>query len=174
MIVYKDESIYIRYMNESDIDYFTDEFIKLNRKGKEVLKQYFTEQTSGRRSVLVAVYNECPAGYITLVCNAEAGPFANKGIPEIKDFIVLPQFRCMGIGNKLMDCIETIAREKSEYVTLGVGMYADYGSAQRMYVKRGYIPDGSGLWHGEKHLYPYEDCINDDDLNLYFEKKLSK
>ncbi len=48
-----------------------------------------------------------------------------------------------------------------------------YGSAQRMYVKRGYIPDGSGVWYQDKICAPHGDCKNDDDLVLYLSKKLS-
>lgn len=33
-----------------------------------------------------------------------------------------------------------------QIVCIGVGLHAGYGSAQRMYVKRGYIPDGTGVW----------------------------
>ena len=47
-----------------------------------------------------------------------------------------------------------------------------YGSAQRMYVKRGYIPDGSGVWYGESICEQYAECCNDDDLILYFSKHL--
>jgi hypothetical protein len=36
-------------------------------------------------------------------------------------------------------------REHSESVGIGVGLYLDYGVAQTMYVKRGYIPDGKGI-----------------------------
>ena len=55
---------------------------------------------------------------------------------------------------------------------MGVGLHKGYGSAQRMYVKRGYIPDGSGVWFGDKPCRPYADCRNDDDLALYLSKKL--
>jgi hypothetical protein len=58
-------------------------------------------------------------------------------------------------------------------VGIGVGMDADYGSAQRMYVKRGYIPDGRGLFsHGHWVRYG-EQVIVDDDLILCFTKELN-
>lgn len=44
-----------------------------------------------------------------------------------------------------MDIAEKIAFERSDEVCIGVGLHGGYGSAQRMYVKRGYIPDGSGV-----------------------------
>ena len=56
-------------------------------------------------------------------------------------------------------------------VTLGVGLHKGYGPAQRLYVKRGYIPDGSGLWFNNEPLAPYAPCENSDDLVLYFSKK---
>lgn len=71
-----------------------------------------------------------------------------------------------------MDTAEQIAEEYSDIVYLGVGMHSGYGSAQRMYVKRGYIPDGSGVWYGDKVCGHYADCRNDDDLVLYMSKKL--
>ncbi len=48
-----------------------------------------------------------------------------------------------GIGNKILDAAEKKATEMSEKVQLGVGLHSGYGSAQRIYIKRGYIPDGS-------------------------------
>jgi len=39
-----------------------------------------------------------------------------------------------------------------------------------MYVKRGYIPDGTGVWYNGKQLEQYAKCENDDDLTLHFLK----
>lgn len=44
-----------------------------------------------------------------------------------------------------MDAIEQIAFEKYGIVGVSVGLYYDYGNAQLLYVKRGYIPDGRGI-----------------------------
>lgn len=71
-----------------------------------------------------------------------------------------------------MDVAEEIALQYSDTVYLGVGVHCGYGSAQRMYVKRGYILDGSGVWYGNKVCEQYTDCCNDDDLVLYLSKKL--
>lgn len=173
MIYYDDGHICIRKMKETDIDDFTQAFINQGWENrKEVLASYYTEQNDLKRIVLVADFDNAIAGYLTLIPSAEAGPFYEKNIPEIKDFNVLIKYRCKGVGTKLMDAIESIAKENHSCISLGVGLYPDYGAAQIMYVKRGYIPDGSGIWHGNNHLNPYEECINDDDLNLYFIKQL--
>jgi len=39
----------------------------------------------------------------------------------------------------LIDQCENYASSKYEYIGLGVGLYKDYGSAQRLYTKNGYI-----------------------------------
>ena len=71
-----------------------------------------------------------------------------------------------------MDEVEKLALKISDVVYLGVGLHSGYGSAQRMYVKRGYIPDGSGVWYKNEVCEPYSECINDDELVLYMSKRL--
>ena len=71
-----------------------------------------------------------------------------------------------------MDAAEALAAKASDTVYLGVGLHSGYGSAQRMYIKRGYIPDGSGVWYKDEVCEPYSQCRNDDDLVLYLSKKL--
>lgn len=95
-----------------------------------------------------------------------------KGYPEIVDFGVLEKYRRHGIGTILMDAAEEIAAAYADTVYLGVGLHSGYGNAQRMYIKRGYIPDGSGVWYQDKICSPYEACTNDDDLVLYLSRKL--
>ena len=86
---------------------------------------------------------------------------------------MLQKYQCKGIGGKLMDAAEQIAARHSDTVCLGVGLCREYGSAQRMYAKRGYIPDGSGVWYQDKQCVQYETvCTVDDDLLLYLTKKL--
>ncbi len=72
----------------------------------------------------------------------------------------------------MTDIAENLATELSATVFLGVGVHSGYGSTQRMYIKRGYIPDGSGVWYKDRVLGDYEPCCNDDDLVLYLSRKL--
>jgi len=81
--------------------------------------------------------------------------------------------RTMNESDPAVFAAEQIAAEYADTVYLGVGLHSGYGSAQRMYVKRGYIPDGSGVWYGDKICPPYAECKNDDELNLYLSKKLT-
>ena len=130
------------------------------------------DQSEGKAVSLVAEYRGEVAGYINVYPHGQDGPFSSKNWPEIVDFGVLEKYRRHGIGSILMDTAERIAAEYAAVVYLGVGLHSGYGSAQRMYVKRGYLPDGSGVWYGKGVCEPYGECCNDDDLNLYFSRKL--
>lgn len=77
-----------------------------------------------------------------------------------------------GVGSALMDAVEALAAETSDTVCLGVGLHSGYGAAQRMYVLRGYVPDGSGVWYEGRVWDQYAPCVNDDELNLFLSKKL--
>ena len=173
MVYYTDSNILIRDMRQSDAQIITDEEIAQGWNadvGK--YESRLQHQSEGKAISLVAEYHGNIAGYINIYPDSEWGVFAGQGYPEIVDFGVLEKYRRNGIGSKLMDVAEQIASKFADIVYLGVGMHTGYGSAQRMYVKRGYIPDGSGVWYGEKVCEPYADCCNDDDLVLYLSKKL--
>lgn len=163
----------IRPMKASDGEQLAAGFAAQGwHKPKSQYDAYWEEHQRGIRTVLVAEADGKPAGYLTVVHNPQHGPFAGKGWPEIVDFNVLIPYRRQGIGSRLMDAAEALIAEKSPVATIGVGLYADYGTAQRMYVKRGYIPDGSGVWYQDRILEPCQLCYNDDDLVLYFSKQL--
>ncbi len=173
MVYYEDREIIIRDMVQSDAQIITDE--EIAQGWQQTIEKYemrLQHQKEGKSVALVAEYKGNPAGYINVYPNSEWGSFANQGYPEIVDFGVLVKYRRNGIGSKLMDAAEQIASKYSDTVYLGVGVHSGYGSAQRMYVKRGYIPDGTGVWYGEKVCPQYADCCNDDDLILYLSKKL--
>lgn len=133
---------------------------------------YFTQQENDDRIVIIAQVDGNAAGYVTILKSAKSGPYVSQGIPEIADLNVLIKYRNTGVGNKLMDAAEKLASEFSPFVCLSVGLHSGYGSAQRMYVKRGYIPDGTGVWYKGQQLEQYAPCANDDDLVLYMRKEL--
>ncbi|HBA62622.1 MAG TPA: N-acetyltransferase [Lachnospiraceae bacterium] len=172
MVATMQENIVIRGMQESDVEKIFQEFESLGWNPKRsTYEKYYQEYIEQKRYVFIAEYQGEVAGYTTMLKKAEGGPF-NGMYPEVKDFNVFPRFRKKGIGNRILDAAEAAAGDISDTITLAVGMHSGYGAAQRIYVKRGYIPDGTGVWYQEKVLGEYEACRNDDDLNLYFSKKL--
>ena len=173
MVYFEDSRILIRDMEQQDAQIITDEEIAQGwHQSIEKYEMRLRHQAERKAHALVAEYIGNVAGYIHVYPDPQEGAFAGKGYPEIVDFGVLEKYRCNGIGSKLMDTAEQIAARYSDTVCLGVGLNIGYGSAQRMYVKRGYIPDGTGVWYGNSICEPYSPCCNDDDLVLYFSKKI--
>ena len=173
MIYYNKDNFVIRSMVKCDIERLVNGFAEQGwNKPQEQFTDYYNQQENNEKYVIVAELNGDVAGYVTLLPYAGTGPFAYKSIPEIVDFNVLIKYQKRGIGNKIMDMAESLAKDKSDYVSLSVGLHSGYGSAQRMYVKRGYIPDGTGIWYRGKQLEPYSKCENNDELTLYFLKSL--
>ena len=174
MIYYNINDVVVRDMIESDPEIITHEehLQGWTHQKKEKYEQRLTDVAENKCVALVAEYKGNVAGYFNVYPNTMCSAFGGKGYPELIDLGVFKKYRNHGIGSILMQVAEDVARKYADTVIIGVGLHRDYGSAQRMYVKRGYIPDGSGIWWHEKPLEPYADMKNDDELTLYFSKKL--
>ena len=167
-------NIRIRNMIVSDIDTIYNNFKEQNwNKPREQFKSYYESQKLGKIIVIVANIGDDIAGYLTINPQAKIGPFVNKNIPEISDLNVFIKFQKRGIANKLLDFAESLVSKNHSYICLGVGLHSGYGQAQRIYIKRGYIPDGTGVWYFDNKVEPYKSYQIDDDLVLYMSKKLS-
>ena len=169
----KTDILLIRDMKAEDAQIITEE--EIAQGWHQTIDKYLTRLEHQRQGLcisLIAEYKGNIAGYINIYTRSVEGPYGGRDLPEIVDFGVLEKYRCKGIGTALMDQAELIAGQYADMVYLGVGLHSGYGNAQRMYAKRGYIPDGSGVWYGNSVCPPYEQCSNDDDLVLYMSKVL--
>jgi len=163
----------IRSIEEKDIPVIAQAFAELGwNKPASQYKRYLMEQRYEVRDVYIAFVEGQFAGYLTICWKSTYGPFREKNIPEIVDFNVLPGFRRMGIGSRLMDKAEHAIARISPTAGIGVGMTPDYGAAQRLYVLRGYIPDGLGLHWRDHHIHYNEQVTIDDDVAIYLTKEL--
>lgn len=174
MTYYNDGSVLIRDRIEADTAYFSEaERAQGWNDTEDKHSARMADHKAGICIALVAEYNGVPAGYVNLYFKVSDGPFVDKGLPVVVDFNVLEKFRRRGIGRRLMDMTEALAAERSDEICLSVGLYDGYGAAQRIYVKRGYIPDGSGVWYGSQPAWAYDrEYLIDDDLCLWMSKKL--
>lgn len=166
-------NIEIHALQADDIETIASAFQRLSmNKPAAQYKRYWLEQEEGRRTILVAFKESAFVGYLTIVWRSDYPPFQAAAIPEIQDFNVLPEFRRQGVGTQLMDKAEQIITKRAAFAGIGVGLTADYGAAQRLYVLRGYVPDGRGLvW--KNHHPEYGDQVTvDDDLVLCLVKRL--
>lgn len=172
MVYYEDGEAVVRNMEPEDAQIISDEETAQGwHANREKYEERLRHQAEGRAVSLVAEYRGKVAGYINIYPGSNGGPFCGRGYAELVDFGVLEKYRRRGIGGILMDAAENEARKYSDTVFLGVGLHSGYGSAQRMYVKRGYVPDGTGVWYGERVCPQYEACRNDDELVLYLLKR---
>jgi GNAT superfamily N-acetyltransferase len=167
--------IEVRLLQPQDVEQIARAFqaVKWDKPVSQY-QRYLVEQEEGRRIILVAFIDTVFAGYLTIVWESEYPPFQAENIPEIQDFNVLPPHRRRGIGSKLMDEAEQIISSRASLAGIGVGMTADYGAAQRLYVLRGYVPDGRGLFWRNGPIKYGEQIIVGDDLTLRFIKRLNR
>jgi GNAT superfamily N-acetyltransferase len=169
--------IQIRPLIREDIAAISEAFNEIGwNKPATLFERYLKEQELGARIVWVAHFKGKFAGYVILKWKSQYPLFKEQNIPKIMDLNVLPSFRKMGIGSLLLDAAEKKAATRSDTIGIGVGLYAGadggYGSAQRLYVKRGYIPDGKGVTYNYEPTIPGNSYALDDDLVLWFTKKL--
>lgn len=175
MIYYTADNFIIRSMKTTDIKIIYDTYMAYHWHPKmETYKNYYREQQNSKRYVFVAEVEGNVAGFTTLLPQARDGPFVDSGIPEVVDLAVFYPYLRQGIANKILDAAEKTAAAISDAISLSVGLHDGYGAAQRLYAKRGYIPDGSGVWYKGRRLEQYRDCCNDDDLVLFLSKSLTK
>lgn len=167
------KKISIKLLEEKDIPSIVDAFKKADwKKPTSLFEQYLKEQQNNQRTSWVACLENHIAGYITLKWQSEYQDFLTNNIPEIKDLNVLPEYRNLGIGNKLLETAEAMAKEKSNVIGIAVGLHKSYGAAQKLYIKHGYVPDGEGLTYNSKPVEFGESVIVDDDLVLWLTKKI--
>lgn len=167
------DQIEIRVFEQSNIPLLVTEFTRHHwHKPQSTFELYWHEQNISERFTWVAFHNGQLAGYVTLKWASSYPSFKEQHIPEIMDLNVLPPYRNKGIGTHLLEVAEQLASTQSHVVGLGVGLYKDYGNAQKLYIKRGYIPDGRGVTYNYQSVVPGDSAPVDDDLVLWFTKIL--
>lgn len=72
----------------------------------------------------------------------------------------------------MLDCAEALIRHKSPTAGIAVGLHEWYGPAQRLYVLRGYVPDGRGVTYRNQVVKAGQAVKVDDDLELHLTKRL--
>lgn len=139
----------------------------------ELWDEYSLDQERGRRVVAIAWQDTVPVGYGTLIWESPYESFRQAGIPEINNLGVAIAVRNQGVATALIRHFEQCAANAGRSaIGMGVGLYADYGPAQRLYFRLGYRPDGRGITYANKPVAPMETVRLDDDLVLWLTKSL--
>lgn len=130
-------------------------------------EECFKRVEQNERDILVALHNDIIAGYVMLVWDPKYQPFRSIHIPEVQDLNVIPSMRRQGIAGKLMDHCEDMVRKAGRpFIGIGVGLHSSYGPAQRMYISRGYMPDGAGAAYDAKTMTFGEMRPLDDNFTI--------
>ena len=173
MAAMADDNLVIRRLVPDDVDIITDTMASIGwNKPRALYEKYVKEQETGARVVHVAFLDGRFAGYLTVWWNSDYPPFREQGIPEVVDFGVVPELRRQRIGWRLMDAAEETIATRSGVAGIGVGLGPDYGPAQRLYVMRGYVPDGLEVWYDDHRAAYGETVVVNDSLIIYLTKQL--
>jgi len=142
--------------------------------GEAEARSYLAEHEEPDGASLIATSGSDVAGYIAIVWESNYAGFRSRGIPLVHQIAVAGPFRRRGVATLLMDAAEQLARDRG-IATLGitVGLFDEYGPAQRLYGRRGYIPDGRGACQGQWPLRKGTRVSMDDDLIIWLTKDLA-
>ena len=141
-------------------------------KPRDQYPRYLDEQGRGDIVCFVATVGGTVAGYLKVVWEPDYPPYRDNGIPEIQDLNVIDEFRRRGVASRLLDRAEAEIATRSPIAGIGVGLHQGYNAAQRLYVLRGYVPDGLGVTYKNRPVQDREVVPFDDELVLHFTKTL--
>ncbi len=142
-------------------------------EGEAEARSYLVDHAEPDGASLIATAGSDVIGYVAIVWESNYAGFRNRGIPLVHQIAVAGPFRRQDVATRLMDAAEQLARDRG-VATLGitVGLFDEYGPAQRLYARRGYVPDGRGACWGQRPLSKGMQVTMDDDLIVWLTKDL--
>jgi GNAT superfamily N-acetyltransferase len=169
-----DNSLSIRPLEMNHIGMIIEGLVESDiNRSEDYFKLCLLENELNKRVTLLAFFQKEFAGYINIIFNSRYPYFYKKRIPEISDFFVLPEFRKKGIGTKLLQAAERAISNTYNRDGLGVGLYVDYGSAQKLYLSNGYHPDVTSISALNNSSSSSRFTKIDDELMVYLFKRLN-
>ncbi len=164
----------VRPMKDKDIEKIVERYSfpwSTPEKTKALWDTYYREQMNNVRTVAIIEENSEILGYGSLLKKPENPFFEEKNIPEINNIWIDEKHRRKGLGTTLIKWLEELAyQEGYKNIGIGVGLYNDYGPAQQLYFKLGYIPDGKGITYKGHPAIAGQSYPLDDDLILWLMK----
>lgn len=135
--------------------------------------QCFNEYKKGNREFFIASQDNKIIGYCFLNYKPKYPLFKKLGIAEIQDILVLPEYRRKGTATNLIKYCEDFARKRNmSQIGISVGVSSEFGTAQILYAKLGYIPDGNGVSYDRESVKNGEFRPVDENLCLMMIKQL--
>ena len=165
--------IAVRPLDEGNSESTVRFLIEWVSGGEAEARSYLADHAEPDGASLVATDGPDVIGYLAIVWESNYAGFRRRGIPLVHQIAVAGPFLRQGVATLLMDAAEELARDRG-IATLGitVGLFDEYGPAQRLYGRRGYIPDGRGACRGQRPLRKGVQVTMDDDLIIWLTKDL--
>lgn len=166
--------IAIQPVSEGNFEASVQFLIEWVSGGEAEARKYLADHAEPEGASLVAACGHDVVGYAAILWESAFAGFRDRGIPLVHQVAVAGPFRRQGIATLLMDAAEQLARERG-IATLGitVGLFDEYGPAQRLYGQRGYVPDGRGACRGQQPLSEGMQAAMDHDLIMWLTKDLA-
>ena len=123
-------------------------------------------------SFVLAYEGEEPIATVTIRWDPNYPPFREAAIPFIQNIEIRDDLRGRGYGSRVLEAVENMVSGRSRKVGICVALFDAYGPAQRLYARRGYVPDGRGACHRFTPLRRGQPITLDDDHLLWLVKDL--
>ncbi len=129
--------------------------------------------STGSMTILLAELADKPVGYAILNWTPKYRFYEQFEIPEIQDLNVISNARKKGLATAIINRCEQMAlADGREQIGISYGLTPDYGSAQRLYARLGYMPDGLGVTYDRQPVSHGQIRPVDDNLCLMLVKEL--
>jgi GNAT superfamily N-acetyltransferase len=166
-------SIDLRIATNATLDDFIAEAIQHFFSGSEAeardnLGPFDEDETS----FILAYEGDEPIATVTVRWRPNYPPFREAGIPFIQNIEVRYDLRGQGYGGQVLEAVERLIAQRSSKAGICVALFDDYGPAQRLYARCGYIPDGRGACHRFTPLRRGETITLTDDHLIWLVKDL--
>ena len=163
----------ITQIRPNDLDWVIELFTRyVYNMNSNQAYTHFADHADGRGNTFIACISGELAGFVTIRWQSNNPLFRKDTIPLIHHLEVFPAFRRQGVASCLMDEAEQLIATRANKAGITVGLFDAYGSAQRLYAKRGYIPDGRGACKGQAPLTHGETIRMDHDILIWMTKDL--
>lgn len=167
-------NITIKRLEETDIPRIPNPYSKAEENQKK-WKRHYQEQCKNKRIAFLLLKKDKVIGYASLLRFPSYLGFRKAKIPEINELWIADSERKKGFATHLIQHIEKVARKEGyKQIGIGVGLYADYGPAQRLYYKLGFMLDGNGVTYLYKKTTPGDLYPLDDHFLIWLTKKLTR
>jgi len=167
--------IEIRKASENDLERLNALLEALNeQKDDYYFVRCLKEQEQGKRVLFLLMLDGRDIGYGMLNWQPQYNLYQRLNIPEIQDLNVLTAMRQNGAASAFIKYCENLARKQGRnQLGISVGLHAEFGPAQRLYFKHGFMPDGYGVTYDREIVKAGEIRPVDDNLCLMLVKDLA-